>query len=224
MDPSSTSATPRLRALVADDHRLFRHGLGSMLEGFGIDIVGGAVDGEEALRMAAELRPDVVLMDLAMPKLDGVEATRRLVAGDPDACVLVLTASEGTDVLDALLAGARGYLLKDSGMRTIAEAIHAAALGQTALAPQVAGRLVERLRALESARVQERTAPPLPSLTPREADVLRLLVTGSDNQVIAATLFISASTVKHHVTAILQKLGVENRVQAAVEAVRCGVA
>jgi DNA-binding NarL/FixJ family response regulator len=214
----------RLRAVVADDHRLFRLGLRTMLEAHEIDVVGDAADGEEVLRLVETVRPDVVVMDLTMPVLDGVEATRRIVAGSSGACVLVLTGSEGTDVLDALLAGARGYMLKGAGMDRIAEAVFAAACGQTALAPQVAGRLVDRLRALESARLQERSAPPLPALTAREADVLRLLVTGCDNSMIAATLFISASTVKHHVTAILHKLGVENRVQAAVEAVRCGVA
>jgi DNA-binding NarL/FixJ family response regulator len=209
---------------VADDHRLFRLGLRTMLEAQGIEVVGDAGNGEEALRLAESARPDVVVMDLAMPHLDGVEATRRIVAGGSGAHVLVLTGSEGTDVLDALLAGARGYLLKDAGMDRIAEAVHAAACGQIALAPQVAGRLVDRLRALESARAQEKVAPPLPPLTERESEVLRLLVTGCDNQAIAQVLFISASTVKHHVTAILHKLGVENRVQAAVEAVRIGVA
>jgi DNA-binding NarL/FixJ family response regulator len=214
----------RVRAVVADDHRLFRLGLRAMLEAQDIEVVGDAADGEEALRMAEAMRPDVVVMDLAMPRLDGVEATRRIVAGMSGACVLVLTGSEGTDVLDALLAGARGYILKGAGLDRIAEAVHAAACGQTALAPEVAGRLVERLRALESARAQEKVVAPMPALTDRESDVLRLLVTGCDNQAIAATLFISASTVKHHVTAILHKLGVENRVQAAVEAVRAGVA
>jgi DNA-binding NarL/FixJ family response regulator len=221
---SHTPASRRLRAIVADDHRLFRLGLRTMLEAHAIDVVGDASDGEEALRLVETMRPDVVVMDVGMPVLDGVEATRRIVAGGSGACVLVLTGSEGTDVLDALLAGARGYMLKGDGMDRIAEAVHAAACGQTALAPQVAGRLVDRLRALESARVEERTAPPMPPLTSRESAVLRLLVTGCDNRAIAASLFISASTVKHHVTAILHKLGVENRVQAAVEAVRTGVA
>lgn len=214
----------KLRAIVADDHRLFRVGLRTMLEAHSIDVVADAADGEEALRLVEAIRPDVVVMDLAMPVLDGVEATRRIVAGGSGACVLVLTGSEGTDVLDALLAGARGYMLKGAGMDRIAEAVHAAACGQTALAPEVAGRLVDRLRALESAQVHERTAPPAPPLTEREADVLALLVTGCDNQEIAASLYISASTVKHHVTAILHKLGVANRVQAAVQAVRIGVA
>jgi DNA-binding NarL/FixJ family response regulator len=212
----------RLRAIVVDDHRLFRLGLRAMLEARDIEVVGDADNGEDALRLAEAVNPDVVVMDLSMPRLDGVEATRRIVAGPSGACVLVLTGSEGTDVLDALLAGARGYMLKGAGMDRIADAVFAAACGQTALAPQVAGRLVDRLRDLESARKQEKFAPPMPPLTARESDVLRLLVTGCDNQAIAHTLFISASTVKHHVTAILHKLGVENRVQAAVEAVRAG--
>jgi DNA-binding NarL/FixJ family response regulator len=214
----------RLRAVVADDHRLFRLGLRTMLEAQNIEVVGDAADGEEALRVTEAMRPDVVVMDLTMPRLDGVEATRRIVAGRSGACVLVLTGSEGTDVLDALLAGARGYMLKGADMARIAEAVQAAACGQTALAPEVAGRLVDRLRSLESARAQEAVAPPMPALTARESDVLRLLVTGCDNGEIAGSLFISASTVKHHVTAILHKLGVENRVQAAVEAVRAGAA
>jgi DNA-binding NarL/FixJ family response regulator len=212
----------RLRAIVVDDHRLFRLGLRTMLEARDIEVVGDAGNGEEALVLAETMRPDVVVMDLCMPMLDGVEATRRIMAGPSGACVLVLTGSEGTDVLDALLAGARGYMLKGSGMDRIADAVFAAACGQTALAPQVAGRLVDRLRDLESARTQEKFAPPMPPLTARESDVLGLLVTGCDNQAIAHTLFISSSTVKHHVTAILHKLGVENRVQAAVEAVRAG--
>jgi DNA-binding NarL/FixJ family response regulator len=213
----------RWRVVVADDHRLFRIGLRTLLQAHGLEVVGDASDGEEALRVTDATRPDVVVMDLSMPGVDGVEATRRIVARGWGTHVLVLTGSEGTDVLDALLAGARGYILKAAGMERIAEAVAAAACGQTALAPQVAGRLVERLRALETARIEEKIAPPMPPLTERESEVLRLLVTGSDNQAIAHALYISASTVKHHVTAILHKLGVENRVQAAVEAVRIGV-
>jgi DNA-binding NarL/FixJ family response regulator len=213
----------RIRALVVDDHRLFRVGLAAMLEEHGIDVVATAVDGADAMRLIAGVDPDVVVMDLNMPRLDGVEATRRIMAANPAACVLVLTGSDGTDVLDAMLAGARGYVVKDAGMDLIAEAIHAAASGETALSPRVAGRLIDRLRALESARAEEHVAPPLHPLTARESDVLRLLVCGHDNQAIAQSLFISCSTVKHHVAAILRKLGVANRVQAAVEAVRLGV-
>ncbi|HWH92227.1 MAG TPA: response regulator transcription factor [Baekduia sp.] len=223
MESWRASAGP-LRAVLADDHRLFRLGLRTLLEGRGIEVVADAEDGVEALRLANLLRPDVVVMDLCMPRLDGVEATRQIVAGRSGASVLVLSGSEGTDVLDALLAGARGYMLKDAGAERIAEAMHAAACGQMSLAPQVAGQLVERLRSLERACAQEKIVSPASPLTVRECDVLRLLATGCDNSAIGRTLFISASTVKHHVTAILHKLGVENRVQAAVEAVRIGAA
>ena len=212
-----------MRALVADDHGLFRYGLRRMLEESGIEVIGEAADGREAVRLTAELRPDVVVMDLGMPGIDGVHATRAIVAAQSGARVIVLTGSEDVDVLDALLAGACGYMLKGAGLEPIAAGVKAAARGQCSLAPEVAGRLVERLRALEAAKSAEHTATPMPELTAREAEVLRLLMAGCDNQEIARSLFISPSTVKHHVTAILSKLGVQNRVQAAVEAVRIGV-
>jgi DNA-binding NarL/FixJ family response regulator len=211
-------------ALIADDHRLFRFGLRTMLEHHGIQVVGDAANGADAVDLAQRLDPDVVIMDLAMPGLDGVEATRRIVASGARARVLVLTGSDGTQALEALIAGAAGYLVKDSGLDRIADAVHAAARGESALCPRVAGRLVERLRALEAAHDTDRRFERRPALTPREAEVLRLVSAGRDNHAIGESLYISPSTVKHHVTAILHKLGVQNRVQAAVEAVRIGVA
>ena len=212
-----------LRVLLVDDHALFRRGLRRLLAERGFEVVGEASNGEAGVRMAAELRPDLIAMDLHMPILSGVEATRRVCASDPDVRVLVLTMSdEESDVVDALLAGASGYVLKDSEPEVIAAGLHAAANGDALISPSAASALIERVRAQDSA------APPAPQapdgLTEREVEVLRLLAEGLDNAQIAQRLYLSPSTVKNHVSSILGKLEVEGRVQAAVLAVRLGLA
>jgi DNA-binding NarL/FixJ family response regulator len=221
--PEGTQQTP-LRVMVVDDHDLFRSGLRRLLdEQDGLDVVGEARRGDEAVQRANELKPDVVVMDINMPGMSGVEATRGVLKQSPDSAVLMLTVtSDENAVLDAVLAGASGYLLKDALLPEIVRGIQAAAAGQSLIAPSVAGELLARLR-----RHGAPDAPPppaqTPDLTPREIDVLRLVVAGCDNGEIGQRLHLSASTIKHHVSNTLEKLGVENRIQAAVMAVRLGL-
>jgi NarL family two-component system response regulator LiaR len=206
----------RIRTILVDDHDLFRRGLRELLEEQDIAVVGEADDGEEGIRLARHASPDVVVLDLHMPRMDGVTATRRLREAVPSARVLVLTVSEDDEAaVRALLAGASGYLVKDASISEIAAAVRAAAAGDVPLSPRIGSGVVERLRssgAAESGRHDE--------LSERELEVLGLIAEGRDNSEIAATLVISPQTVKAHVSSILAKLGVENRVQAAVYAVR----
>lgn len=209
-----------MRLLLADDHTLFRRGLRELLEGYGFAVVAEAPNGSSAVQLARELRPDVTVMDLSMPGMSGVEATQAIVEEDPNARILVLTISADEEaVLDALLAGACGYLLKDAEVAEIVAGVRAAAAGDAMISPAVATRLVDRLR--EQRRGERVQAPPkLPPLTSRERDILRLLAQGCQNSAIAGELLISPSTVKTHVAHLLDKLGLDNRVQAAVFAVR----
>jgi DNA-binding NarL/FixJ family response regulator len=207
--------------MVVDDHDLFRSGLRRLLGEDGLVVVGEARNGEEAVRRAVELRPDVIVMDVSMPGMSGVEATRELRVLAPECAVLMLTVNGDDDsVLDAILAGAAGYLLKDARLPEIVRGIHAAAAGEALIAPAVTAGVLERLR-----RHGPRDAPARPdvALSPRELDVLRLIVAGHDNGEIGKRLHLSASTIKHHASSILEKLGVDNRIQAAVLAVRAGL-
>lgn len=212
-----------LRVMVVDDHDLFRSGLRRLLdEHEAIEVVADARRGDEAVQRAGELRPDVVVMDINMPGMSGVEATRGVLETSPGTAVLMLTVtSDENAVLDAVLAGAAGYLLKDATLPEIVRGIRAAAAGQSLIAPSVAGDLLARLRRHGSTDAPPPAAPP--QLSPRELDVLRLVVAGCDNGEIAKRLYVSASTVKHHVSSALEKLGVDNRIQAAVMAVRLGL-
>jgi DNA-binding NarL/FixJ family response regulator len=214
------SAAP-LRVMVVDDHDLFRSGLLRLLAEDGLKVVGEARNGEEAVRRALELRPDVVVMDVNMPGMSGVEATRELHTAAPECAVLMLTVNaDDDDVLDAILAGAAGYLLKDARLPEIVRAIHAAAAGEALIAPAVTAGVLDRLR---SHGAPDAPRAPIVALSPRELDVLRLIVDGCDNGEIGRRLHLSASTIKHHASSILEKLGVENRIQAAVLAVRSGL-
>jgi DNA-binding NarL/FixJ family response regulator len=215
-------ATEQLRVIVVDDHDLFRSGLRRLLDGeIGLEVVADARRGEEAVARAAELAPDVIVMDVNMPGMSGIEATRAILERRPETSILMLTVSDADhEVLDAVLAGASGYLLKDATLPQIVDAIRAAASGQSLIAPSVAGSLLARLR--EHGPRQEEQRDPV-VLSDREVDVLRLLVAGADNNEIGAELHLSQSTIKHHVSSILEKLDVENRVQAAVLAVRRGL-
>ena len=191
--------------MVVDEHDLFRSGLVRLLsEQDGIEVVDEAADGERAVRVVGRVRPDVVLMDLGLPGISGIEATRHIFDQMPGANVLVLTISDAQrDVIDAILAGARGYLLKES-----------------TLSPRIAAGLLDRLRTLEqSGRVREGEA----ELTERELEILGLIAAGKENAEIGAELVISSQTVKNHVSSILAKLRLENRIQAAVHAVRRGI-
>jgi DNA-binding NarL/FixJ family response regulator len=218
------SAAP-VRVVIADDQRVVREGLLLMLDLLdGIEVVGTAADGEEALAVVARHRPDVVLMDLRMPRLDGVEATRRLVAGEPGVGIVALTTyADDETVIAALQAGARGYLTKDAGADQIRAAIERVAAGEAALDPAVQRHLVAAVAEGES----EPTAPAseLPDgLTPREAEVLGLIAEGLSNAEIADRLVVSGATVKSHVNHLFAKIRARDRAQAVAYAYRNGLA
>jgi DNA-binding NarL/FixJ family response regulator len=204
-----------IRVLLADDHGVIRDGLGRLIGGLeDVELVGTAADGEEAVRRVGELTPDVVLMDLDMPVMDGIEATRRILSARPSVNVLVLTAfSDRTRILGALEAGACGYLLKDAASEDVSEGIRAAARGESPLDPRAA-------RTVLSARAEP---DPLAGLSAREREVLDLLVEGLPNKLIARRLEISEKTVKSHLTRIFRELDVTDRTQAALWAERQGL-
>jgi DNA-binding NarL/FixJ family response regulator len=203
-----------IRVLLADDHGVIRDGLGRLISGLGdIELVGTAADGAEAVARAAELKPDVVLMDLDMPRMDGIEATRRVLEDRPGTAVLVLTSfSDRARILGAIEAGACGYLLKDVAAEEVAAGIRSAARGEAPIDPRAA-------RALLSAQAQP---DPARALSPREGEVLVLLVEGLPNKLIARRLQISEKTVKTHLTSIFRTLDVTDRTQAALWAERNG--
>ena len=212
-----------VRVLAADDQRVVREGL-AMLLGLlpDVEVVGTAADGEEVLALAAELRPDVILMDLRMPRMDGVEATRRLRERDPAIKVVVLTTyADDRSVIDALRAGALGYLTKDAGAAEIQQALHRVAGGQAALDPAVQRHLVEAIADGLPTSPAPATLPD--GLTPREAEVLTLIAAGLSNAEIAERLVVSEATVKSHVNHMLPKIGARDRAQAVGYAYRHGL-
>ena len=211
-----------IKVLLVDDHEMVRIGLAAVLDTEeGIEVVGEASDGQEALRLAQLYKPDVVLMDLVMEGMDGVETTRRLMEMLPDCKVIVLTSFiDDSKMYPVIEAGAFSYLLKTSRATEIADAIRAAAKGQSVLEPQVAAKMMSRFR-----QPQRAQAPaPHESLTEREMEVLKLLAQGLSNQEIADKLYIGVKTVKYHITNIFSKLGVEDRTQAAIYAHKQGLA
>jgi DNA-binding NarL/FixJ family response regulator len=216
-----------VRVLLADDQRVVREGL-SMVLGLlpGIELVGTASDGEEAVSLAARHRPDVVLMDLRMPRLDGIEAIRHLAAEQPGVRVIALTTyADDASVLAALRAGARGYLTKDAGAEDIGAAIAAVARGEAALDPAVHHHVVSALTGDAAGAGAEAEQPALPDeLTPREAEVLALIAGGLTNAEIAARLVVSPATVKSHVNHIFAKADLRDRAQAVAYAYRHGLA
>jgi DNA-binding NarL/FixJ family response regulator len=211
-----------LRVVVVDDHDLFRTGLKNLLEEQGVKVVGEAPNGQTAIRLVGDLAPDVVIMDLNMPGLTGVETTRHLVGVAPLTRVVVLTISaDDDDVMNAVMAGACGYLLKDSSIEDLIAGIRAAAAGESLISPQIAAKVLQRLR---SQSTNEDAAETIRAeLSDREIEVLKLIANGKDNAQIARELFISPKTVKNHISNILMKLQIENRIQAAVYAVRSGI-
>ena len=218
---AGSRGTAEITVLVVDDHTVVRRGLVALLATEpGIRVVGEAGNGLEAVERAEALRPQVVLMDLVMPGMDGVEATSRILARHPDIQVLVLT-SFGSDakLFPAVRAGAVGYLLKDTTPEELVRAIRRTAAGESPLNPGVARRLLREL-----AHEAEREMPQGEALSPRETEVLRLLARGLGNLAIGERLFISEATVRTHVSSILAKLGVANRTQAALYALRQGLA
>jgi DNA-binding NarL/FixJ family response regulator len=213
-----------IRILLVDDQTMFREGLRVILSVQpDFEVVGEAANGEEALRMAVKLKPHVVLMDLRMPVMDGVEATRRLHASFPESRVIMLTTFDDDEaVFEGLRAGALGYLLKDAPSEKLLEAIRAAARGESFLQPSVAAKVVA-----EFARLSEqapRRPQPLPEpLTERELEVLRVVATGASNKEISERLFIAEGTVKNHLTNILNKLDARDRAQAVLKAKELGL-
>jgi DNA-binding NarL/FixJ family response regulator len=217
--------TGAIRVLLADDQRVVREGLGTLLGLLaGVEVVGTAADGEEALALAAELHPDVVLMDLRMPRCDGVEATRRLLERDSNVKVLMLTTyADDRSVIDALRAGARGYLTKDAGAEEIRQALEQVTRGRAAIDPAVQHHLLDAIT-VAPADARPEPVPQLPDgLTPREAEVLALIARGLSNTEIADRLVVSETTVKSHVNHLFAKTGVRERAQAVTYAYQHGL-
>lgn len=212
-----------IRVVVADDQALVRGGFRMILDAQpDIEVVAEAADGREALERARETRPDVVLMDIRMPNLDGLEATRRLLAGPDPPRVLVLTTFDLDEyVYDALTAGASGFILKDVRPEGLADAVRLVATGDTLLAPAITRRLIEQY--VRRPPPGARTPPGLGALTDRELDVLRLVARGRSNQQIADALFLGESTVKTHLTHLFAKAGIRDRAQAVVLAYESGL-
>lgn len=214
-----------IRLLLVDDQALFREGLRTLLSVQpDLEVVGEAGDGIEALQQYARLRPDVVLMDLLMPRLDGVEAVRQLRHEAPEARVIILTTFDDDDyVFEGLRAGAMGYLLKDTPSEKLIEAIRSAARGESFLQPSIATKVIAEFSRLANAAPAAASLELLEPLSQRERQVLRLLASGASNRQIADTLVIAEGTVKNHITNILGKLGVRDRTQAALKARNLGL-
>ena len=210
---TTTSRAPRV--LLVDDHQLLRQAVRQALEHAGMDVVAEAGDGSEAVRLANEIAPDVVVMDVSMPVLDGVEATRRIHAVHPDLPIVVLTMhGEDAQRREAIEAGATGFLTKDVSMQDVVRTVHQAAAGDTALSRELASTILTELRAPDT-----RTSP----LTRREEEVLQLIADGLSTTEVAAQLFISGKTVKNHLASIYDKLDARDRTQAVLAAVRIGI-
>lgn len=210
----------RIRVLIADDHPLFRKGLHGLLESVaGIEVVGEASTGEEVIVLAAQLQPDVVLMDITMPGVNGIEATRSILHVNPSVGILVLTMYEDDDsVFAAMRAGARGYLLKGVDQTEVLRAIHAVGSGEAIFSPSIARRLMHYFVTLE------KTVPPVfPELTDREREVLTLIAQGHTNAAIAEKLVLSSKTVRNHVSTIFSKLQVASRAEAIIRAREAGL-
>jgi DNA-binding NarL/FixJ family response regulator len=214
-------AQKRIRVLLADDHHLFREGLRALLvSASDLEVVGEAGDGNEVVAKAAEVRPDVILMDLQLPGLNGVEATRRILASQPKVSVLVLTMFEDTDtVLAAMRAGARGYLLKDTHEEALLRSVRAVANGEALFGPAVAERLIQYL-AVATPPAEPRA---FPELTSRELEVLSLLAQGLTNQAVADHMGVSLKTARNHVSNILARLQVADRTEAVARARAAGL-
>lgn len=228
MDPADPARA--VRVLIVDDHAVVRQGLRTFLElqsdppALPIKVVGEATNGVEAVDLACRLQPDVVLLDLVMPGMDGIEATPRIVEGSPHSRVIILTSfGEEDRVVPAIRAGAQGYLLKDIAPAELVQAVRAVHQGKVQLHPEAARRLMSAVAAREGSPAGQPAAP-LEELTGRELEVLRLIAEGLNNREIAERLVISDKTVKTHVSSILGKLHLEDRTQAAIYALRHGLA
>ncbi|MDW3218195.1 MAG: response regulator transcription factor [Acidimicrobiales bacterium] len=205
--------------MLADDHRMLREGLSRSMSEHGFDVVGEARDGVEAVNMAYSLTPDVVLMDVSMPEMDGVEACRQVRMAVPGTKVVMLTMHADQDVLaNAIRAGACGYLVKDCSTEEIADAVRMASNGDTALSPQLAASMLDEVRKLDQAPTREDRV-----VTKREEEVLQLIADGCSTSEVAEQMYISQKTVKNHLASIYQKLDARDRTQAVLQAVRMGI-
>jgi DNA-binding NarL/FixJ family response regulator len=211
-----------IRVLIVDDHALFRRGLEMVLEEQGdIEVVGEGSDGNEAVEKAGDLLPDVVLMDIRMPRRGGIEACTAIKSAVPSAKIVMLTISdEEEDLFEAIKAGASGYLLKEISIDEVPQAVRAVQGGQSLISPSMASKLITEFAALAKRSAERQQQVPAPKLTDREMEVLRLVAKGLGNREIARELFISENTVKNHVRNILEKLQLHSRMEAVVYAVR----
>jgi two-component system, NarL family, response regulator DegU len=208
-----------IRLMLADDHRMLREGLSRSMSEHGFDVVGEARDGVEAVNMAYALAPDVVLMDVSMPEMDGVEACRQVRLAVPGTKVVMLTMHADQDVLaNAIRAGACGYLVKDCSTEEIADAVRMASNGDTALSPQLAASMLDEVRKLDMAPTREDRV-----VTKREEEALQLIADGCSTSEVAEQMYISQKTVKNHLASIYQKLDARDRTQAVLQAVRMGI-
>lgn len=216
------ATTERTQVLIADDHALFRYGMRAMLGAApGYEVVGEAATGEEAVAMAAELKPDIVLMDVQMPGMNGIEATRLILEANPRAGVIVVTMFEDDDsVFAAMRAGARGYVLKGADAEEVLKVVGAVGEGEAHFGPEIARRLMSFFSAPQSAATPPRA---FPELTEREEEVLSLMARGKSNQEIAQGLFLSLKTVRNHASNIFLKLQVADRAQAVIRAREAGL-
>ena len=209
-----------IRLMLVDDHRMLRQGLRRSLEEEGFYVVGEASDGEEAVRLVPAAKPDVILMDVSMPDMDGIEATRRIINNDPDQRIVMLTMHADKDLIDAAIkAGAVGYLTKDCSTDEVIQAVRLAANGETALSPQLAKSMLTEVRKIDekAAREEDRL------VTKREEEVLQLIADGCSTPEVAQRLYISQKTVKNHLASIYEKLNARDRTQAVLLAVRMGI-
>jgi DNA-binding NarL/FixJ family response regulator len=209
-----------IRILIADDHPMFRFGIRTLLSAEpGMEVVGEATNGQEAVELAANLTPDLILMDINLPQLNGIEATRQILKQDPDINILIVTMFEDDTIFAALHAGARGYILKGAEGEETLRAIHAAARGESIFSPAVAQRLTHFFARSASPS----PAQPFQELTPRELDILKLIAQGLTNSAIAERLFLSPKTVRNQVSIIFNKLQVTDRAEAIIKAREAGL-
>ena len=232
MKESKSAAKPdgKIRVLIVDDHAMVRQGLRTFLElqdtsALPIEVVGEAVNGIEAVTLASKTKPDIVLLDLVMPEMDGIQAAPRIIEGSPNSRIIILTSfGEEDKVLPAIRAGAQGYLLKDIPPNELIQAVREVHLGKVQLHPEIAKKLMSAVATKEEPRPNQVAVRPEDGLTDREQEVLQLIADGMTNREIADRLVISEKTVKTHVSNILNKLQLDDRTQAAIYALRHGLA
>jgi DNA-binding NarL/FixJ family response regulator len=215
-----------ITVVLVDDEPLIRSALSQVLSGGGLDLIGEAASGEAAIEIVLDLRPDVVLLDLRLPDISGIEAIQRVSLLAPSSRVLVLTRSEQNRVIEAIVAGASGYILKSAPPEAIIDAVRATAAGEAMLSPRVAGKLLERIRERDipvTADSKDAASAIRAVLTERELEIFERLASGHSNQEIGAELLLSGSTVSNHIASILTKLHLHNRIEAVVQAVRSGI-